>query len=248
MLRRALPGLLAGAVLAVPARAQSVDEVIARSFEARGGLERLKAIQTIRVTGWMSMGPTKARMVIERKRPGRFRTELTVQGALAVQAWDGATAWGIPPMGSGQPELLPAEAAKAVADEADVDGPLVDYRAKGHQVALLGKEMLEGGDAYKIEIRRKDGAVEVHFLDARSYLTVRIQGKRTVRGTLIEGESILGDYHEAGGILWPYSIRSGARGNPEKQTLTVDKVEVDPDLDDARFRMPSTTPARPPRD
>ena len=77
---------------------------------------------------------------------------------------------------------------------------------------------------------------------------MRIEGKRTIRGTVIEGESVLGDYREAGGILWPYSIRSGARGNPEKQTLTVEKIEVDPVLDDARFRMPTTTPARTPRD
>ena len=194
------------------------------------------------------MGKAEASMVIERKRPGSFRAEITLQGARSVQVWDGVTAWGISPMGTGQPEVLPTEAATAMADEADVDGPLVDYRVKGHQVTLLGKEMLDSGDAYKIEVRKKVGAVEVHYLDARSYLTVRIDGKRTTRGTVIEGESFLGDYREAGGILWPYSIRSGARGNPEKQTLTVDKVEVDPVLDDARFRMPSTTPARPPRD
>jgi hypothetical protein len=248
MLRRVLPGLLAGAVLAVPAAAQTVDEVIGRSFEARGGLERLRAIQAIRVTGRMSMGANQASMVVERKRPVRIRVEITVRGQRAVQAWDGVTAWGISPMGSGQPEVLPAEAASAMAADADVDGPLVDYQAKGHRVQLLGKEMLEGGDAYKIEVRKKDGAVEVHFLDARSYLTARIEGKRTIRGTLIEGEILLGDYREAGGILWPFSIRSGARGNPEKQTLTVEKIEVDPVLDDARFRMPSTTPARTPRD
>jgi len=247
MPRKALPGLLL-VVLASPAAAQTVDEVIAKSFEARGGLDRLRAIQTIRVTGRMSMGPTKALMVIERKRPGSFRAEITVQGERAVQAWDGVTAWGIPPTGTGEPEALPPEAASAMAAEADVDGPLVDYRAKGHQVTLLGIEKLDGGDAFKIEVRKKGGAVEVHYLDARSWLTVRIDSKSTARGTVIEGESLLGDYREAGGILWPYSIRSGARGNPEKQTLSVDKIEVDPVLDDARFRMPSTTPARPPRD
>ncbi len=239
MLRRILPGLLAAAV-ALPAGAQTLDEVLAKSFEARGGLDRLKAVQAIRVTGRMSMGPAEAPMVIERKRPASFRAQFEVEGALVVQAWDGATAWGISPMGSGEPEVLPAEAGEAMADEADVDGPLVDYRVKGHQVALLGHERLEGGDAYKIEVRKKGGAVEYHFLDARSYLPVRIEGKRTVRGTSIEGESILGDYREAGGILWPCSIRSGAKGRPEKQTLTIDKVEVDPVLDDARFRMPST--------
>jgi hypothetical protein len=248
MLRRALPGLLAGAVLAAPASAQTVDEVIAKSLEARGGLDRLRAVQSIRVTGRMSMGSKDASMVVERKRPTSIRAEITFQGERAVQAWDGITAWGIPPMGSGQAEKLPAEVARAMADEADVDGPLVDYRAKGHQVTLLGRQMLDGGDAYKIEVRRKDGAVEVHFLDARSYLTVRIEGKRTIRGTVVEGESLLGDYREAGGILWPYSIKSGARGSPEKQTLTVEKIEVDPVLDDSRFKMPSTTPARTPRD
>jgi hypothetical protein len=247
MLRKALPGLLV-AVLAAPAAAQTVDEVIAKSFEARGGLDRLRAIQAIRVTGRMSMGPSKALMVIERKRPGKFRAEITVEGVRAVQAWDGVTAWGIPPTGTGEPEALPAEAASAMAAEADVDGPLVDYQAKGHQVTLLGRERLDGGDAFKIEVRKKGGAVEVHYLDARSWLTVRIDSKSTTRGTVIEGESLLGDYREAGGILWPHSIRSGARGNPDKQTLTVDKIEVDPVLDDARFRMPSTTPARPPRD
>jgi hypothetical protein len=248
MLRRVLPVLLAGAVLAVPAVAQTVDEVIAKSLEARGGLDRLRAVQAIRVTGRMSMGPREASIVVERKRPDSIRAEITVRGERAVQAWDGKTAWGISPTGSGQPEVLPAEAASAMAADADVDGPLVDYQAKGHRVTLLGKEMLEGGDAYKIEVRKKDGAVEVHFLDVRSYLTVRIEGKRTIRGMLIEGESVLGDYREAGGILWPCSIKSGARGNPEKQTLTVDKIEVDPVLDDARFKMPPATPTRPSRD
>jgi hypothetical protein len=248
MLRRALPGVLAGAVMAAPALAQTVDEVIAKSFEARGGIERLKAVRTIRVTGRMSMGPNEASMVVERKRPGSIRAEITVRGQRAVQAWDGTTAWGISPTGSGQPEALPAEAALAMADDADVDGALVDYAAKGHRVALLGKERLDTGDAYKIEVRKKGGAVEIHFLDARSYLTVRIEGRRTIRGTVVEGESLLGDYREAGGILWPYSIKSGARGNPEKQTFTVDKIEVDPPLDDARFRMPSRAPARTPRD
>jgi hypothetical protein len=244
MLRRALQGLLAGAVLAGPASAQTVDEVIARSFEARGGLDRLKAVQAIRVTGRMSMGANQASMVVEKKRPGRIRVEITVRGERAVQAWDGVTAWGISPRGSGQPELLPAEAASAMAADADVDGPLVDYQAKGHRVTLVGKQMLEGGDAFKVEVRKKDGAVEVHFLDARSYLTVRIEGKRTIRGTVVEGEILLGDYLEAGGILWPCSIRSGARGNPEKQALTVEKIEVDPVLDDARFRMPTAKPPR----
>jgi len=248
MLRKALPGLLL-AVLAAPAAAQTVDEVIAKSLEARGGLDKLKAIQSIRMAARISMGPMELPMVIEKKRPGSFRADATVQGTVVVQAYDGATAWGISPMGTGQPERMPAEAAKEMAEQADMDGPLVDYKAKGHLVELVGKEKVEGrgSDAYKLKITKKDGDVEYHFLDADSYLLVRVEARRTIRGTQIEGESALGDYRDAGGFLWPYSIENGAKGRPEKQRLVVEKIEINPVIDDARFKMPSTPPAKPPR-
>ena len=246
MPRKALAGLLL-AVLAAPAAAQTVDEVIAKSLEARGGLDKLKAIQSIRMAARMSMGPMELPMVIEMKRPGSFRADITVQGKVAVQAYDGATAWGISPMGTGQPEPLPAEAAREMAEQADMDGPLLDYKAKGHLVELVGKEKVEGRDAYKIKITKKGGDVEYHFLDAGSYLPVRVEARRTIRGTEIEGESALGDYKDAGGFLWPYSIQNGAKGRPEKQRLVVEKIEINPVIDDARFKMPSTPPAMPPR-
>jgi hypothetical protein len=247
MLRKALQGLVAGALLATPAAAQTADELIAKSLEARGGLDKLKAIQSIRMTGKMSMGPMDLPMVIEMKRPHSFRADITVQGTAAVQAYDGTTAWGISPTGTGQAEPMPADAAKEMADQADIDGALVDYRAKGHQVELVGKEKVEGSDAYKLKVTKKDGDVEYYFLDADSYLPVRVEAKRTIRGTEIEGESTIGDYKEAGGFLWPYSIQNGAKGRPEKQSITVEKIEINPSLDDARFQMPATKPAEAPK-
>ena len=74
---------------------------------------------------------------------------------------------------------------------------------------------------------------------------MRVETRRVVRGAEIEGESEIGDYREAGGFLWPFSIRSGARGRPEKQSLTVETIEINPVLDDARFRMPGSRPAAP---
>ncbi|HSD67761.1 MAG TPA: hypothetical protein VLF95_13730, partial [Vicinamibacteria bacterium] len=199
MLRRAWPGLVLAAVLTVPAAAQTVDEVIAKMFEARGGLDKLKAVQSIRMTGKVSMGPMEAPVVIEMKRPASIRVDTTYQGRAAVQAYDGKAAWGISPVGAGRAEALPAEAAEAVADQADLDGPFVDYKAKGHRVALLGREPIEGKDAFKLEVERKDGRLEDYFIDATSHLPIRVEGKRTVRGTVIEGEGTIGDYREAGG-------------------------------------------------
>jgi hypothetical protein len=150
-------------------------------------------------------------------------------------------------MGTGKAEPMPAEAAKEMADQADIDGALADYKAKGHQVELVGKEKVEGSDAYKLKVTKKDGDAEYYFLDAESYLPIRVEAKRTIRGTEIEGESTIGDYKEAGGLLWPYSIQNGAKGRPERQTITVDKIEVNPTIDDARFTMPAAKPADAPK-
>ena len=247
MLRKALRGLVVGALLAAPAAAQTADELIAKSLEARGGLGKLKAIRTLRMTARMTMGPMDLPMVIEAKRPNLFRADVTVQGTAAVQAYDGTTAWGISPMGTGQAEAMPAEEAKEMADQGDIDGVLVDYKAKGHQVEVVGKEKVEGSDAWKLKVTKKDGDVEYHFLDADSYLPVRVEAKRTIRGTEIEGESTLGDYKEAGGFLFPFSIQNGAKGRPEKQSISVEKIEVNPSIDDARFTMPAAKPAEAPK-
>ena len=238
MLSKALPALILAA-LAVPATAQTVDEIIAKSLEARGGLERLKAIQSIRMSGRVSAGDQKARIVIEVKRPARIRIDTTVDGARAVQAFDGKTAWSLSPLGGGRPEELPAEAARAMAEDFDIDGPLVDYRAKGHEVEIVGQTRVEGRQAFEIKVTRKTGGVEHHFIDVSSDLPVRVETQRIVRGIDVGGESEMGDYREAGGFRWPFSIRSGARGRPERQTLTVETIEINPVLDDARFRMPA---------
>jgi outer membrane lipoprotein-sorting protein len=248
MLRKTLPGLVLAAALAAPAAAQTADDVIAKSFEARGGLDKLKAVQSIRMTGRMSVGAEDLAMVVEMKRPARIRVDTTGRGRTAVQAYDGKTAWGIAPMGTGRAEALPTELARAIAEQADIDGPLVDYQAKGHQVELLGKEKVEARNAFKLKVTRKNGNIEYYFLDARSYLPIRVEGRRTVRGTEIEGEGTIGDYKEVGGFLWPHSLENGAKGMPDKQVLTIEKIEINPAIEDARFKMPAAKPAEAPKD
>src|SRR5574340_54127 len=140
MLGKGLLALLASSVLTASVAAQTADELIARSVEARGGLEKLKAVSTLRLSGKMTMGAREAALVVELKRPANIRSEANFEGAPAVQAYDGKNAWGIPP-GSSKPEPMPAEMTKEMAERADqIDGPLVDYPAKGSQVVLVGRE------------------------------------------------------------------------------------------------------------
>jgi len=248
MPRKALLGLLGAALLGAPALAQTVDELIAKNLEAQGGLGKRKAVQSVRMSGKVTMGPgMEFPVTVELKRPNNVRVEFTVQGSLGIEAYDGKTGWGISPMGSKQPEPMPAEAVKEIEEQADLDGPLVDYKAKGNQVELSGKEKVEGSDAYKLKVTLKNGGVRYVYLDGDAYLLVKEESRRTVRGTEVELERTFGEYKEAGGILWPHSIQIGAKDHPEKQNMTFDKIEVNVPIDDARFRMPEVKPAEPPR-
>ncbi|HVQ31125.1 MAG TPA: hypothetical protein VMV21_16145 [Vicinamibacteria bacterium] len=240
MLRKALLGLLVGASFASPVAAQTVDEVIAKHLEARGGLDKVKAVQTMRMTGKMTVGPgIEAPIVLEMKRPASVRLDITFQGNTGTQAYDGKTGWGISPMAAKKdPEPMSADDIKDMEEQADMDGPLVDTKAKGHAVELMGKEKVEGSDAYKLKVTLKTGDLRYIYLDADSYLELKTEAKRTIRGSEVETESVSSDYKEVGGLILPYTIQQGAKGQAQKQTITVDKIELNIPLDDARFKVP----------
>jgi outer membrane lipoprotein-sorting protein len=247
MLRKSVFGTAALAALAVAASAETADEVIARSVEARGGLAKVKAVQSLRMTGRMAVADNDMPISVEIKRPSSFRAEMSLQGRPVVQAFDGQQAWSIAPLGSGEAQALPAEAARQMAQQADLEGPLVDYKAKGHQAELVGREKVDGAEVWRIKLTRKDGDVEYYLIDARSWLPVRVEATRRVGGRQMEGITILGEYKASGGWLWPHSIVNSARGVPEKQTLSFDTVEVNPVIEDSRFRMPARRPSTAPR-
>lgn len=240
MLRKILAGLALAALVAVPASAQTLDEVLASNYKAKGGLDKIKAVQTIKLSGTMTMGPgMEVPFVMEQKRPMMLRMEITFQGMAIVQAYDGKNGWQLNPMqGRKDPEPLPEDAVKQVEEQADFDGPLIDYKAKGSTVELLGKEKVEGSDAYKIKLTLKNGDLRYFYLDADSFLEVRIEGKTKIRGTDLESESTIGDYKDEGGLMMAHAMESGQKGSAQKMKVTITKVELNVPLDAARFKMP----------
>jgi hypothetical protein len=93
----------------------------------------------------------------------------------------------------------------------------------------------------------KNGTVRYIYLDADTMLEIKNEGKRMIRGSEVEFESTIGDYKEVGGLMIPYSIEMGAKGHPEKQNIIIDKVELNPKLEDARYKMPAATAADAPK-
>jgi outer membrane lipoprotein-sorting protein len=247
MSKKILLGLAAAAALALPAAAQTVDEIIAKNIEARGGMQALKAANTMRMSGRMTVGPgLEAPFVLEQKRPSRMRLDITFQGMTGTQAYDGSSAWMVMPfMGKKDPEKVPDEEAQAFSEQADFDGILVDYKDKGHTVELMGKEPVEGSEAWKLKVTLKDGAIRYIYLDADAFLEIRTEGKRKIRGSEVEGESTIGDYKEVAGLMMPHAVESGAKGSPQKQKITIDQIEINVPIDDARFVMPEVKPEEP---
>jgi hypothetical protein len=242
--------LMVGALLALLApivSAETVDEVLAKYVAARGGMDKIKAVKSVKVTGKMVMGggQMEAPFVQLKRRPSDSRTEFVFQGMTGVQAYDGTggIAWNIMPfMGKKDPEAQPAEETKLVAEEADFDGELVDYKDKGHTIELVGKEQVEGADAFKLKVTRKSGNVDYVYLDAETGLEVKSESKRTVRGTEVEGEQFMSDYKEVDGMPFPFTITAGRKGGPaeQRQKIVMEKVELNVAMPDSLFKMPAT--------
>jgi outer membrane lipoprotein-sorting protein len=240
-MRKSFAVLALGAMLlAWGAAGETLEEVLAKNYEARGGLDKITAVKSARLTGKMTMGQgMEAPFLWQWKRPNKLRLEFTIQGMTGVQAYDGTTGWMLMPfMGKTEPEKMSQEDADNVKEQADFDGELVNWKEKGYKVELLGKEPVEGTDAWKLKVTKPNGDTTTVYLDAEYYLEIKSEGKRTIRGQEVEYESSVGDYKEVDGLMIPHSITSKAKGTPSGQTITIDKVELNVPIDDAVFAMP----------
>jgi outer membrane lipoprotein-sorting protein len=242
------PSLAAAALLfcAVTASAQTADELIERNIEARGGLEKLRAIQTMRLTGTMMVEDQRLPSTLEIKRPNKTRWEFRVEGETGIQAYDGKTGWVVMPFeGKPEPQEMSAEELKDIELQADIDGPLVDYKAKGNRVELVGRERVGDHDAWKLRVTLKNSDTRDLYLDAGTNLQFLSVTRRTVEGRDVEVESAIGDYRRVAGVLLPHLFEASVKGDPQKQTLRFDKIEVNVPIDDSRFRMPPHRPGGP---
>ncbi|MFY9644822.1 MAG: hypothetical protein WAK29_06555 [Terriglobales bacterium] len=247
MFRKLCFGTVAVVALAAASWAQTADEIIAKNIQARGGADKLAGVQTIKATAVMAMGPgMEAPGVSIQKRGNMARLEFTIQGLTAIQAYDGKNAWEVMPfMGKKDPELMSADEAKDIQEMADIDGPLVDYKSKGNQVEFLGKDKIEGTDAYKLKVTLKNGDVQTVYIDADSFLEIKEDTKRMVRGSEQDVEESIGDYKEVNGIIFPFAMESGIKGSQQKQKLTISKIELNVPADDSIFKMPPPPPPPP---
>jgi hypothetical protein len=227
--------------LPLTAGAQTAEEIVSRGLAARGGIEKIKAVHSERITGTISFGTEgEGPFLVQLKRPGKMHVEFTIQGRTLVRVYDGKSAgWIINPFAENKGvQAMTEKDLENISDESDFDGPLVDYKAKGSQIELQGKEDVEGKPAYHLKLTTKNGEVRSYFLDAGSYLLVKWEGTRKSGDKEVPWESFFHDYREVNGLKFAFEIDSEAVGMDLKQKIIAEKIEVNPPLDDALFDTP----------
>jgi photosystem II stability/assembly factor-like uncharacterized protein len=230
------------ALLTVPVSAQTAEEIVAKYIKTIGGMERIQAVKTLRRTGkYTGGGGFEADLLYENKRPAMVREEFIIQGMAAINAYDGKSGWKIDPFGGKKdPEPLGEDELKGIVEDADFDGPLVNYQQKGIKVEYAGTEPVEGTDTYKLKVTMPDGEIRHFFMDTDYFVPIKIETKRVVRGAEREFETSLGDYKSVNGWYLPHALELGRKGSANRQKFTYTKIEANMALPNARFVMPGT--------
>ena len=241
-----LAGLALAGLSCAGVHAQTAGEIIAGHVAVRGGIDRIRSVQSLRMQGTATTG-SGASVIVSREiaRAGRIRLEFTYQGVTSVYASDGQRGWRVSPAtGSMDPQPMTPEETQTALEQADLDGPFVNSGTKGLVVEYLGRVQVSGQDAFKFKVTSRNGAVRHQYLDAASFLLVRTDSTRVVRGHGVEIETTFADYREAAGLRFPHVIEIAARGRPTRLRVALDTVEVNPTIEDARFSVPPMAAAK----
>lgn len=257
--------VLAGSAAAATTAPQlSATEIVNRNVAARGGLQAWRAVRTLSWAGQMEAGGNNQRtlrlpgmppappadkpaaqvklpFVMELARTRKSRLEIEFAGQTAVQVYDGERGWKLRPfLNRHEVEPFTATELAAAGMQSDLDGALMDYAAKGTRVEVEGIDAVEGRDAYRLRLTLRNKHVVHTWIDAQTFLEVKIEGMpRKLDGKQHPVSIFLRDYRTVAGLKVPYQIETMVQGVPRTEKIEIEKVVVNPQLDEHRFSKPT---------
>ncbi len=216
-------------------QASELDRVLAMHHEARGGLEKLRSIQTARASGTMLVQGMEAPFTIHMRRPNQVRVEGDFGGMALIQAFDGQQAWGQQP-GQPRPAVVEGELAAAQAADAALSSPWFEYTELGYQVELAGREEIESGEAWKLVVTAPGGVTQQVFIGADDGLEKKRVYQTDFGFGMEETTTRFEDYREIDGLMLAH--RQVLESSMGEMPLTLVSFEINPELDPDIFFMP----------
>ena len=242
-MRHAMIVLVAVCCLSLFTQCQTAEELVDKNIQAKGGMEKIKAIHSLHMTGKLTgAGGFTATVTQDSMRPNLVRETFSLQGMTGVRAYDGTAGWQIQPFGGHKdPQLMGEDDLRDLLLDADFDGPLVDYREKGNTVEYLGHDVVDGDDALRLKVTLKNGDILYYYLDPDTYLEIRKEIQEFIRGSIKENVVDLGSYKPVAGVMYPFSIASGPKNRPNAaQTTSIEKIDVNVPLAKSEFELPAS--------
>lgn len=216
----------------------SADDIVSTYLENIGGVDNWKALTSVRMEAKMSQMGMEFPGVMIQAPPNKQRMEINIQGQQMVQAYDGETAWWINPfMGATDAQPMPDEMSEEFVKE-KFESEFIDYKEKGHTIEYLGDVEVDGVMCHEVKLTKEDGTEEFHYFDPE-YM-IPIMQKSIISTGQMAGQAVetyLSDYEEVDGLIMPKSIESKMNGATQF-ALTVTKVELNVEVEDATFAYP----------
>lgn len=221
--------------------AQTAEELVSKNLTAHGGLDKIRALRSLRMTGKLQQGGFTAQVQLDSMAPDLVRQTFTIMGMSGISAYDGTIGWRIMPFGGRKdPEMLGEDDLRGMQDDSDFYGHLANYREKGNTIEYLGHDTVDGDDAFRLKVTLKNGDIVYYYLDPETFLEIRTESTQFIHGSVRETYSEMGSYKLVNGVYFPFALESGNPRNPgETSKITIDKIEANAPIDAAEFKMPA---------
>lgn len=220
----------------ISTQAQSLDKVLDNYYKANG-LDKIEDVKTFDIKANVSVMGMEMPMEIKVKKPNKFRVDMEMMGQKTTSAFNGENGWMINPMMGAGVQDLEGDQLKQAMGQADMEGALYNYEAKGSNIEMLGKVDADGDEAYKLKLTDKDGVIQTYYINADDYMISKVESKAEAMGQTMDIVTKMVEYKEVKGIKMASKMEIEMPMG--KQSVIMEEIKIDEPIDDALFEKPA---------
>lgn len=220
----------------ISTQAQSLEKVLDSYYKANG-LDKMADVKTFNVKAKVSVMGMEMPMEIKVKKPNKFRVDMEMMGQKTTSAFNGENGWMVNPMMGAGVQDLEGDQLKQAMGQADMEGALYNYKAKGSNIEMLGKVDADGAEAYKLKLTDKDGVIQTYYINADDYMISKVESRAEAMGQTMDIVTKMVEYKEVKGIKMASKMEIEMPMG--KQSVIMEEIKIDEPIDDALFEKPA---------